>query len=152
MRNRHYHHHIITQYWDQIISKAMCRVAQLVGRRLAVRQARVLNLSSASILEGFSHWAGAYKEMSSILADQWPIASSYMSPNSGGGWSCDVSAGLSQWVQLYTGAQINFGDLTSYLTYDTELPSAEENRENLAEWWLMTDDSVGRMWSNLQPN
>jgi hypothetical protein len=25
--------------------------------------------------------------------------------------------GLSQWVQLYIGAQINFGDLTSYLTY-----------------------------------
>jgi hypothetical protein len=25
---------------------------------------------------------------------------------------------LSQWVQLYTGAQINFGDLTQYLTYD----------------------------------
>ncbi len=24
---------------------------------------------------------------------------------------------LSQWVQLYTGAQINFGDLTPYLTY-----------------------------------
>ncbi len=27
------------------------------------------------------------------------------------------SRGLSQWVQLYTGAQINFGDLTTYLTY-----------------------------------
>ncbi len=25
--------------------------------------------------------------------------------------------GLSRWVQLYTGAQINFGDLTPYLTY-----------------------------------
>ncbi len=25
--------------------------------------------------------------------------------------------GLSQWVQLYTGAQINFGDLTLYLTF-----------------------------------
>ncbi len=24
--------------------------------------------------------------------------------------------GLSQWVKLYTGAQINFGDLTPYLT------------------------------------
>jgi hypothetical protein len=37
-----------------------------------------------------------------------------MSPNAGGGgelW------GLSQGVQLYTGAQINFGDLTPYLTY-----------------------------------
>jgi hypothetical protein len=36
-----------------------------------------------------------------------------MSPNAGGG----ELRGLSQWVQLYTGAQINFGDLTPYLTY-----------------------------------
>jgi hypothetical protein len=34
----------------------------------------------------------------------WPIASSYMSPNAGGGGEL---RGLSQWVQLYTGAQIN---------------------------------------------
>jgi hypothetical protein len=25
--------------------------------------------------------------------------------------------GLSQWIQLYTGAQLNLGDLTPYLTY-----------------------------------
>ncbi len=37
----------------------------------------------------------------------WPIAPSYMSPNGG-------LRGLSQWVQW---AQINFGDLTPYLTY-----------------------------------
>ncbi len=49
----------------------------------------------------------------------WRIEPSYMSPNAGGkgGGNCGVSAGLSQWVQLYTGAQINFGDLTPYLTY-----------------------------------
>ncbi len=44
----------------------------------------------------------------------WPIAPSYMSPKAGEGgelW------GLSEWVQLYTGAQINFGDLTPYLTF-----------------------------------
>ncbi len=29
--------------------------------------------------------------------------------------------GLSQIVQLYTGAQINFGDLTSYLPYNMEI-------------------------------
>ncbi len=44
----------------------------------------------------------------------WPIAPSYMSPNAGGGGEL---RGLSQWVQLYTGAQINCGDLTPYLTY-----------------------------------
>jgi hypothetical protein len=37
-----------------------------------------------------------------------------MSPNAGGGGGLQV---LSQIVQLYTGAQINFGDLTPYLTY-----------------------------------
>ncbi len=54
------------------------------------------------------------------------IAPSYMGPNAGGGgklW------GLSQWVQLYTGAQINFGDLTPYLTYGS-LP-----RDTLACGW-----------------
>jgi hypothetical protein len=44
----------------------------------------------------------------------WPIATSYVSPNAGGGGEL---RGLSQWVQLYTGAQINFGDLTPYLIY-----------------------------------
>ncbi len=34
-----------------------------------------------------------------------------MSPKAGGG-------DLSQWIQLYTGAQTNFGDLTPYLNYD----------------------------------
>ncbi len=41
----------------------------------------------------------------------WPIEPSYMSPNAGEGGV----AWLSQWVQLYTGAHINFGDLTPYL-------------------------------------
>ncbi len=44
----------------------------------------------------------------------WPTAPSYMSPNAGGGREL---RGLSLWVQLYTGAQINFGDLTPYLAY-----------------------------------
>jgi hypothetical protein len=45
----------------------------------------------------------------------WPIAPSFMSPNAGEGGCC--LRGLSQWVQLHTGAQRNFGDLTPYLTY-----------------------------------
>jgi hypothetical protein len=44
----------------------------------------------------------------------WPIAPSYMSPNAGGGGKL---RGLSQWAQLYTGAPINFGDLTQYLSH-----------------------------------
>ncbi len=57
----------------------------------------------------------------------WPIAFSYMSPNAEGGggkWR-----GLSQWVQLYTGAQINFGDPTSYVTYGTEYTLAIQQGE-----------------------
>ncbi len=50
---------------------------------------------------------GVYKEMSSILADQ--IAPSCMSPDAGGGGEL---RGLSQWVQLYKGAQRNSRDLT----------------------------------------
>ncbi len=44
----------------------------------------------------------------------WPIAPSYMSPNAGG-WG--ELRGVSQWVHLYTRAQISFGDLTPYLTF-----------------------------------
>jgi hypothetical protein len=45
----------------------------------------------------------------------WPVAPSYLSPNAGAG--VGGLRGLSQWVKLYTGTQINFGDLTPYLTY-----------------------------------
>ncbi len=48
----------------------------------------------------------------------WPKAPSYMSPNAGG---VGELRGLSQREQLYTGAQINFGDLTSYLTFGIQV-------------------------------
>ncbi len=38
-----------------------------------------------------------------------------MSPNAGGGGGCRVSA--NEYSCMYTGAHINFGDLTPYLTY-----------------------------------
>ncbi len=41
-------------------------------------------------------------------------SAAYLSPNAGGGRAC---GGLSQWVQLYTEAQINFGDIAPYLTF-----------------------------------
>jgi hypothetical protein len=44
----------------------------------------------------------------------WPIAPSYISPNAGGGLRCLVSANE---YSCAHGAQINFGDLTPYLTY-----------------------------------
>jgi hypothetical protein len=39
-----------------------------------------------------------------------------MRPNAGGGGELP---GLGQLVQLYSGAQMNFGDVTPYLTYMT---------------------------------
>jgi hypothetical protein len=57
--------------------------------------------------------AGGYEEMSSILADQQ--RPSYISPNAGGG-GCGVSQ-LEQLCTVRHGAQMNFGDLTPYLTY-----------------------------------
>ncbi len=50
-----------------------------------------------------------------VIYLDWPIAPSYMSPKCRGGGELRC---LSQWVQLYTGAHINFGDLTPYWTYD----------------------------------
>jgi hypothetical protein len=55
---------------------------------------------------------GGQKEMSSILAEQYS-ALVYEPKCGGGGFR-----GLSQWVQLWTWAQIEFGDLTPYLTYE----------------------------------
>jgi hypothetical protein len=42
-----------------------------------------------------------------------------------GGGSCEVSASEYCTVQLYTGAQTNFGDLTPYLNYDSNLQRQE---------------------------
>jgi hypothetical protein len=53
---------------------------------------------------------------------RWPIAPSYMRPNAGGGGELQC---LSQWVQLYTGAQINFGDLSPHLTHAVKNLSLE---------------------------
>ncbi len=49
--------------------------------------------------------SGGYKEMSSILADQQRPR--IWAQGGGGG----ELRGLSQWVQMYTGGQINFGNL-----------------------------------------
>ncbi len=55
----------------------------------------------------------------------WPIAPSYMSPNvgGGGGGGCGVSANE---YSCAHGAQINFGDLSPYLTY-----ASHKNLKNL---------------------
>ncbi len=56
----------------------------------------------------------------------WPIATSNVSPNAGEGGEL---RGLSQWVQLYTGAKINFGDLVPYLIYGVDItPPTEKGK------------------------
>ncbi len=60
---------------------------------------------------------GGHKEMTSILADpsrpcKWAQMRGYRE-----------LLGLSQWVQLYSGAQINFKDLPSYSTYGVFPPT-----------------------------
>jgi len=71
-----------------------------------------------------STWGISKRLQRDVVYPGWPIAPSYMSPNAGGGREL---RGLSQWVQLYTGAQINFGDLTPYLTYGNN-PRGMQNR------------------------
>ncbi len=46
----------------------------------------------------------------------WPITPSYISPNGGEGGRCGVSVSVDD-NSCALGAQINFGDLTPYLTY-----------------------------------
>ena len=60
-----------------------------------------------------------------------PIAPSYMSPNGGGGGGgCGVPA--NEYSRTY-GAQINFGDLSPYLTYDLKI------RLPCSETWKFSD-------------
>jgi hypothetical protein len=53
-----------------------------------------------------------------------------MSPNAGEGGKCGVSANENS--QLYTGAQINFGDLTPYLTCGPYSRRRKRRREKTA--------------------
>ncbi len=69
----------------------------------------------------------------------WPIATSYMSPNAGGGGGCGVSANEDSFTQ---GAQINFGDLTPYLTYGRVVRESE--RQCLSRYFPGFDPSILR--------
>jgi hypothetical protein len=65
-------------------------------------------------------WNGKWGLQRVVVYLGWPIAPSNMSPNAGerGELRC-----LNQWVQLYTRAQINFEDLTPYLTNERKSPT-----------------------------
>ncbi len=114
------------KFWRNLCASCMSsfmRTSSLVSKGIWRRSSTtlctpILRSSRCSCLRGFRvptesrkralSESGGYKEMSSILADQWRPRI--------WGWG-GVLRGLSQWVQLYTGAQINFGDLTPYLTF-----------------------------------
>jgi hypothetical protein len=98
--------HLFVTFQRVLNSKRPTIVFFLVPRNLSQHMERQARTGG-----GDTVLAGGYKEMSSILA-AWPIAPSYMSPNTGGGGEL---RGLSQWEQLYKGPQINFEDLTPYL-------------------------------------
>ncbi len=68
------------------------------------------------------------------------IAPSYMSPNAGGGGKL---RGLSQWVQLYAGAHLNFEDLAPFLTYGPPLPMPS-SLPHLDDVNLLRSDGGGR--------
>ncbi len=83
-------------------------------RRSWIKVSRVISARRGVRIDG--NHAGGHNEMSSILAE--PIAPSYfflVQMREEGGVACAVSANE---YSCAHGAQINFGDLTPYLTYD----------------------------------
>jgi hypothetical protein len=73
-----------------------------------------LSPSSLSFSQ-LSEWISPRGLQRDVVYLCWPIAPSYVSQNTGGGGSLRVSANE---YSCAHGAQINFGDLTPYLTYD----------------------------------
>jgi hypothetical protein len=53
--------------------------------------------------------------------------------------------GLSHWVQLYTGAQVNFGDLTPYLTYDQERPPGTAHSYELLQSSIICRNKINNL-------
>ncbi len=74
----------------------------------------ITNISRLGTFKGRCLAGRGYKEMSSMVADQYS-ALVYMSPTVGGGGGCGFIHSCAH------GAEINFGDLTPYLTYDAQL-------------------------------
>ncbi len=78
-----------------------------IGARTLLTRHRVFY--SVRSLSHLSRIACTRSLQRDVVNLDWPIAPSYMSPNAAGEGEF---RGLSQWVQLYTGAQISVGDLT----------------------------------------
>ncbi len=74
------------------------------------------------------------------------IALSHMSPNAGGGGSCGVSA--NEYSCAQNGAQINFEDLTPYLSYDT-VPQVCRKGEPFVDLLLLGNLPANRLSAHL---
>ncbi len=88
--------------------------ASNVYRHFFPREAMVSNVIIAWSL---CFLAGGHKERSDIVYLGWPRAPSYMSPNGRRGVLAGSTAMSTVEHITWHGAQINFGDLTPYLTY-----------------------------------
>ncbi len=82
---------------------------------LSLTSASCVSFSVVLCIARRAYWreregGGQWELQRDVVYLGWPIAPSYVSPSAGRG-------GASQWVQLYTGAQINLANLTPYLTY-----------------------------------
>ncbi len=104
--------------WFRLIScpKVLLQSSQAKGRRALGWERRACASRPCALEKSFSHYTdrtqllGGYKDMSS----SWLTNSALVyEPKYGGRGGV---AGFGQWVQMCTGAQINFGDLTPYLT------------------------------------
>jgi hypothetical protein len=78
-----------------------------------VRALLTANVKVATVLLSIPAEGYIYREMCSIFADRYE-------PKCGGG--CWV---LAKEYSCNTGAQINFGDLTTYLTYESQQPPTQ---------------------------
>ncbi len=86
--------------------------------------------SSCNLRFRAAFYTWGFKEMSSILADQQRPRIWAQMRGKGG-----ELRGLCQWVQLYTGAQINFGDLTPYLTCGSTDPHKTRSAFSWLYWF-----------------
>ncbi len=70
--------------WSQV-NHRIGKLQRIIIHRVSSTLRNVANSSIIAYNWYSMVWPGGHEEMSSILADHWPIAPSYMSPNAGGG-------------------------------------------------------------------
>ncbi len=112
---------VFSAHYSTLLHLSLLRFKILIGRKMLVSNPG-LQCKHGHWLDCQSCWPpGSQRD---VVYLDWPIVFSYMSPNAGEGGE-GVVAG-SQPANEYScahGAQINFGDLTPYLTYADQWPT-----------------------------